>query len=94
VAGGSSLHDEGLLVDNTKISRIQDELQQLENVEEDAAPYFSAEKDAFLDVLVEEATQIQTQASVGSKRAAEKPLFEGGLIPSADGLRWRENAPA
>lgn len=92
VAGGSSMLDEDLLVDNTNIDRIKGELEQLENVDEDAAPYFSDEKEAFLDVLVEEATQIQTQASVGSKRAAEKPLFEGGLIPSADGLRWRELA--
>lgn len=93
VAGGSSMNDEDLLVDTTKIEGIKQELRQLENIEEDAAPYFAAEKEAFLDVLVEEATQIQTQASVGTTRNAEKPLFEGGLIPSADGLRWREVTP-
>jgi halogenation protein CepH len=92
VAGVSNLQDEEVLVDNTQMERIKEELRQLENIDEDAAPYFAAEKEAFLDVLVEEATQIQTQASVGAKRGEENPLFEGGLIPSADGFRWREVA--
>jgi len=90
VAGGSSLYDEDLLVNTTHIERIKQELRQLENTEEESAPYFAREKEAFLDVLVAEATQLQTQASVGAKRGDEKPLFKGGLIPSADGFRWRE----
>ena len=94
VAGGSSLYDEDLLVETMNIDKIKMELNQLENTDEDAAPYFSDEKSAFLDVLVEEATQLQTQASVGARRGEEKPLFEGGLIPSADGLRWREASAA
>jgi FAD-dependent halogenase len=96
VAGVSNLqHDEELLVDNVQLEKIKQELQQLENAEEDsAAPYFAAEKESFLDVLVEEATQLQAQASVGAKRGEERPLFDGGLIPSADGLRWREASPA
>jgi halogenation protein CepH len=95
VAGVSNLqHDETLLVDNVQLEKIKQELRQLENAEEDeAAPYFAAEKESFLDVLVEEATQLQAQASVGAKRGEEKPLFAGGLIPSADGFRWREVTP-
>jgi halogenation protein CepH len=96
VAGVSNLQDEDLLMDNTHIERIKEELQQLspeESNKETTAPYFANEKEAFLDVLVEEATQMQTQASAGAKRSAEKPLFEGGLIPSADGFRWREVTP-
>lgn len=94
VAGVSNLqHDEGLLVDNVQVESIKQKLQQLETAEDDdAAPYFAAEKESFLDVLVEEATQLQTQASVGAMRGEERPLFAGGLIPSADGLRWREVA--
>ena len=93
VAGVSNMEDEALSLNNPQIERIKGELQQLsqpENDEENAAPYYAGEKDAFLDVLVEEAVQIQTQASAGSKRGAEKPLFKGGLIPSADGFRWQE----
>lgn len=93
VAGGSSLYDEEQLVETSQIEQIKAELQQLESTDEEAAPYFADEKQAFLDVLVEEATQIQTQATVGAKRGEEQPLFEGGLIPSADGFRWREVAP-
>ena len=94
VAGGSSLYDEDQLVDTDNIEKIKQELFELENPEEDAAPYFDGEKEQFLDVLVQEATQIQTQASVGARRGDEQPLFAGGLIPSADGLRWREAAAA
>jgi len=93
VAGGSSLYDEDQLVETDHIEKIKSELRQLESTDEDAAPYFANEKQAFLDVLVEEATQIQTQATVGAKRGEEQPLFEGGLIPSADGFRWREVTP-
>lgn len=94
VAGVSNIQqDEGLLVDNTQIEKIKHELHQLEDEDDTTAPYFGTEKEAFLDVLVEEATQIQTQASVGPKRSAEKPLFEGGLIPSPDGFRWLEVTP-
>ena len=93
VAGVSNLqHDEGLLVDHTQLEKIKGELRQLENVDDEAAPYFADEKETFLDALVAEATQIQTQASVGAIRGAEKPLFEGGLIPSPDGFRWLEAA--
>jgi halogenation protein CepH len=93
VSGGSSLYDEELLVNTEHVEKIKTELRELESTDDDAAPYFANEKQAFLDVLVEEATQIQTQATVGAKRGDEQPLFEGGLIPSADGFRWREVAP-
>jgi hypothetical protein len=33
---------------------------------------------------------MQRQARVGAMGEEEQPLFAGGLIPSADGLRWRE----
>ncbi|HWS54857.1 MAG TPA: tryptophan 7-halogenase [Pyrinomonadaceae bacterium] len=92
VAGVSNLQrDEELLVDSVQVERIKEKLRQLEDAEDDAAaPYFASEKGSFLDALVEEATQLQTQASAGVKRGEEQPLFDGGLIPSADGLRWRE----
>jgi halogenation protein CepH len=94
VAGVSNLQqDEGLLVDNTQLERIKGELRQLEDIDEKSAPYFADEKETFLDALVTEATQIQEQASVGAIRRAEKPLFEGGLIPSPDGFRWVEATP-
>jgi halogenation protein CepH len=93
VAGVSNLQqDEGLLVDHTQLEKIKGELRQLESTEE-AAPYFAEEKETFLDALVAEATQLQAQASVGAVRGAEKPLFEGGLIPSPDGFRWLEATP-
>ncbi|HEY6333480.1 MAG TPA: tryptophan 7-halogenase [Blastocatellia bacterium] len=37
----------------------------------------------------EEIIQIQTQASLGERRAAERPMFDGGLIPTTDGFHWR-----
>lgn len=93
VAGVSNLQDEELMVESDQIERIKGELEQLQTVDQTSAPYFSAEKEAFLDTLVEEATQMQRQAHVGSMGNEEAPLFAGGLIPSADGFRWREAAP-
>ncbi|HEX2269276.1 MAG TPA: tryptophan 7-halogenase [Pyrinomonadaceae bacterium] len=93
VAGVSSLRQEELIVDSQQIEKIKGELEQLQDTTHTAAPYFSAEKEAFLDTLVEEGTQLQRQAHVGSMGDEEQPLFAGGLIPSADGFRWRETVP-
>jgi halogenation protein CepH len=90
VAGVSSLDQEELVVETEQIEKIKGELEQLQDTTQNAAPYFSSEKEAFLDTLVTEATQIQKQAHSGSMGDEEQPLFVGGLIPSADGFRWRE----
>ena len=94
VAGVSNLRDEELMVESEQIEKIKEELEQLQNSNQTAAPYYSAEKEAFLDTLVEEATHMQIQAHVGAMGDEEQPLFAGGLIPSADGLRWRETPQA
>jgi hypothetical protein len=78
------------VVETEQVEKIKGELEQLQGMTQNAAPYFSAEKEAFLDTLVTEATQIQKQAHSGSMGDEEQPLFIGGLIPSADGFRWRE----
>ena len=44
----------------------------------------------FWSELVTELTQVQSQALLGDKRAAELPLFKDGLVPSRDGLHWCE----
>ncbi|MBX7096396.1 MAG: tryptophan 7-halogenase [Myxococcaceae bacterium] len=47
-------------------------------------------------LLGSEAAQMLAQASFGRERerrvAVEKPLFEGGLVPSLDGFHWRRSA--
>lgn len=37
-----------------------------------------------------EATQIQTLATLGASEDAEPPMFEGGLVPSPDGMLWAQ----
>lgn len=93
VAGASTLEQESFLAEPAKIEQIKQELRQVtseENLQNDASPYAQKEEGAFLDLLVEEITQVQMQASLGANRGKESPLFHGGLVPSADGLRWRE----
>jgi len=90
VSGVANLRDEELMVESERVERIKEELERLQNSDDSAAPYYSGEKEAFLDTLVEEATQMQIQAHVGAMGDEEQPLFAGGLIPSSDGLRWRE----
>lgn len=38
--------------------------------------------------VMEQGTQIQVQAVLGGDLDPEVALFPGGLVPSADGLRW------
>ena len=93
VAGASTLEQESFFAEPQKIEQIKQELQQVtseEDEKKDVSPYAQKEEAAFLDVLVEEITQVQMQASLGTNRGNEFPLFAGGLIPSVDGLRWRE----
>ena len=44
----------------------------------------------FLKDFLSEGTQLQTLARLRARRPRESPLFEHGLVPSADGLRWCE----
>jgi halogenation protein CepH len=47
----------------------------------------------FMSKLTQEAVQLQMHASTGQVGiGGSTPLWNGGLIPSADGLRWREAA--
>jgi len=43
---------------------------------------------SILSEIKREAVQIEAQAILGEQRAKERPLFEGGLIPSKDGFHW------
>jgi halogenation protein CepH len=43
---------------------------------------------SFLNSFQKEIVQIQSQAMLGERRAAEQPLFEGGLVPTVDGFHW------
>ena len=49
---------------------------------------------AMVNVTETERAQIALQAHRGEDRPAEAPLFEGGLVPSKDGLHWMQAATA
>lgn len=42
----------------------------------------------FMAGFTTEIAQLQAQARLGERRGVEKPLAQGGLIPSRDGLEW------
>lgn len=44
----------------------------------------------FTDDFVLEMAHMQTQAALGANSPPSQPLFDTGLVPSADGFRWRE----
>jgi halogenation protein CepH len=46
------------------------------------------ERHRFMESFLTEVVQVQTQAALREQRAHERPLFENGLVPSADGLHW------
>jgi halogenation protein CepH len=47
-------------------------------------------QEPFMSDLLAEIAHVQSVASMGARRAGELPKFAGGLLPSADGLRWQE----
>lgn len=55
---------------------------------------FSGSGTRVLGTVLHEATDLQLQGALSGMRESlpmGKPLFEGGLIPSADGFRWRRH---
>jgi halogenation protein CepH len=92
VAGGFS-DDTGLADAETLVDRFKSRSEEftsavdelVTNNEQSMLPIFSSSvvEDASL-----ESGQIQSLAALGADRIRESPLFEDGLIPSADGLLW------
>ncbi len=92
VAGGYSddagLADAGALMDHFRsrskeYARAVDEL--VASNEQSMLPIFGS---AVVGDATGESAQIQTLAALGAGRRKEAPLFEAGLIPSADGMSW------
>jgi len=46
--------------------------------------------DQFMMGFTSEIAQLQLQALYGKNRPSESPLFAGGLVPTPDGMHWRE----
>ncbi len=47
------------------------------------------DRSGFMERFTGEQIQVQVQAQHGAQRPQEKPIFPGGLIPTADGFGWR-----
>jgi halogenation protein CepH len=55
------------------------------NKEQSMLPLF---KSAIVKQAMQGGTQVQARALLGDDADAEHPLFEGGLVPSKDGMFW------
>lgn len=49
-------------------------------------------KSAVVRQAMRDSAQVQARAQLGEDAGAESPLFEGGLVASADGLFWERAA--
>jgi halogenation protein CepH len=47
---------------------------------------------AFVGAVLSEGVSVATRVMTGHTWSEEAPLFEGGLVPSADGMKWMEPA--
>lgn len=56
---------------------------------DDSTPMYQSE---IMGSVMEQGTQIQVQAALGGDLDPADALFPGGLVPSADGLRWAASA--
>jgi halogenation protein CepH len=57
----------------------------VEQKEESMAPLF---KSSVVRQAMQEGAQVQTRALLGEYAGAEKPLYDGGLVASTDGMFW------
>ncbi|MGI5378898.1 tryptophan 7-halogenase [Streptomyces sp. CA-251387] len=51
-------------------------------------------KSSVVREVMQESGQVQMRALLGADAEPEAPLFSGGLVPSADGMFWRETGRA
>jgi FAD-dependent halogenase len=58
--------------------------------EQSMLPLFSA---AVVEDATIESARIQSLAALGASAMRESPLFEDGLVPSADGMFWAPYVP-
>lgn len=92
VGGGAA--DEGRLRDTARLGRARQELQRRMSEGSDGAaanPDGStpAVSDSFWAELNDEGVRMQLRGEPGGSRLDEKPMHPGGLVPTADGLRWK-----
>jgi FAD-dependent halogenase len=61
-----------------------------QNVEESNTPYGNSvnRRDGFYDKFLSELTKLQLLGLLKERRPNERPLFQGGLVPSRNGLFW------
>ncbi|WSQ74413.1 tryptophan 7-halogenase [Streptomyces xinghaiensis] len=93
LVGGVASHD-GAFVDAESVrARFKHTAGELERSvtqvdrtgADDSTPMYQSE---IMGSVMEQGTQIQVQTALGGDLDAEAALFPGGLVPSADGLRW------
>jgi FAD-dependent halogenase len=93
LVGGVASHD-GTFVDaestRAHFKRTAGELERsVSNVDrtggDDATPMYQSE---IMGNVMEQGTQVQAHAMLGGELDSAVALFPGGLVPSADGLRW------
>jgi halogenation protein CepH len=73
---------------STEFAKAVDDL--VANEERSMLPLF---KSSIVREAMQEGTQVQARALLGEAAEAEAPLFEGGLVPSADGFFWSQPQP-
>ncbi|GIJ22946.1 tryptophan 7-halogenase [Micromonospora lutea] len=96
VGGGGS--GEGALLDPDAYLRDRKEaFQELTDVVQSPVAVPGEDRDllgaALLKDVLKEGVRMQTQAALGGNVDDQRPIRPGGLVPSADGMRWRRPEP-
>ncbi|WP_431727229.1 tryptophan 7-halogenase [Verrucosispora sp. TAA-831] len=91
-SGESALLDPGAYRQNRK-----EAFQELADVVQSPVDVPGEDRDllgsSLLKGVLREGVRVQTQAALGGNVDDRRPLRPGGLIPSADGMRWRRPEP-
>ncbi|BCK68045.1 FAD-binding protein [Streptomyces libani subsp. rufus] len=85
-SGDSALAGRRLASAADQLAKAVDSVQEKGNDGADQpAPLF---KTAIIGEVMQESARVQARAALGAELDDENPLFDGGLVPSGDGMSW------
>ncbi|MER6969370.1 tryptophan 7-halogenase [Streptomyces halstedii] len=94
LVGGGASHESGLVNATSYTEQRESTFREFSELADRPAGESGTDRDLFDSTLVqsvlEEGAKIQVHAALGDVDDDEGPLRDGGLVPSADGMRWAE----
>lgn len=94
LVGGGASHESGLVNAASYTEQRESKFREFSELADRPAGENGTDRELFDSTLVqsvlEEGAKIQVHAALGGAVDDEGPMREGGLVPTADGMRWAD----